>query len=435
MTEKRISGWFVLSAIFIIAVFGLFFTFTERKTWPEQKTELSATDMKLIPPSSTLWCEAIALYSDHPFVAYQVSRAPRINPKHLSRQKVGLQLKLGTSRSSNSVKLRYFLLPSSVMEIVACSSHPGAHLLVFKGEKDIDSCLESLMNKESDSSSANDSDESSEENDSFDYQDLYSLLSKPLESVRHWKSNRCSSLLIYHVVETSFLGELSLGCSASVALHPMKVNITSSDYYVIAVLNTNGKTTNNVGLQILLDRSRYVVHRSGQAFDMCSLSTACTIGLGFGSSDRALVWIPDEHNAGRSTFTIRSRCKPRLAVFAILSVFLPLMMFLLVAFVVRADREGIRRIYNRGSPSRNQRRRSEQRRFENPLLDDSVGSSCEALPSTSGGSHQIASGADELPPPYHTLYDPPPPYACLKIEKTEEAEKNASSGPASNSMQ
>lgn len=73
MGERRVSGWFILSAVFIVLVFGLFFTFTERKTWPEHKVELGPMDMRLVPPVSTLWCEAVALQSDHTFVAYHVS--------------------------------------------------------------------------------------------------------------------------------------------------------------------------------------------------------------------------------------------------------------------------------------------------------------------------------------------------------------------------
>lgn len=72
MGERRVSGWFVLSAVFLVLVFGLFFTFTERKTWPEHRVELGPMDMRLVPPVSTVWCEAVALYSDHSFVAYQV---------------------------------------------------------------------------------------------------------------------------------------------------------------------------------------------------------------------------------------------------------------------------------------------------------------------------------------------------------------------------
>ncbi|GBM84649.1 hypothetical protein AVEN_6828-1, partial [Araneus ventricosus] len=83
-------------------------------------------------------------------------------------------------------------------------------------------------------------------------------------------------------------------------------------------------------------------------------------GLSFASSDRALVWIPDEPNAGKSTFTVRSQCKPRLAVFAILSVFFPLIVFLGVAFVVRADRDRIMRIYScRGRLERERQERSD----------------------------------------------------------------------------
>ncbi|XP_055941840.1 uncharacterized protein LOC129971884 isoform X2 [Argiope bruennichi] len=399
MAERRISGWFVLSAVFIVAVFGLFFTFTERKTWPEQRTELSAADMRLVPPSSTLWCEAVALTSDHPFVAYQVSLPPLIEPKHLNKQRVNLNLKLNGGQSGNVMKLRYYLLPASIVEISACATHPGGRLLVFKGDKEVTSCLKQQCGEDSDES---DSDEDSSAD----------------SSKCSWssKTSRCSSLVSNSVISSSDVREeSSYMCDDVHDVRPVHVNITSADFYVIVILNTNRHRSNAIGLRIVLDRSRYTIHKSGHTFDMCSLSTACTIGLSFASSDRALVWIPDEPNAGRSTFTIRSQCKPRLAVFAILSVFFPLIVFLGVAFVVRADRDRIMRIYScRGRLERERQERSDSR-FVAPLLDDAVAGSGDFTHFHTREAPQTPT--DEQPPPYHTLYDPPPPYACVKEDE------------------
>ncbi|GFU25827.1 DUF4793 domain-containing protein [Nephila pilipes] len=406
MAERRISGWFVLSAVFIVAVFGLFFTFTERKTWPEQRTELSAADMRLVPPSSTLWCEAIALTSDHPFVAYQVSVPPLIEPKYLNKQRVNLNLKLNGGRSGNFMKLRYYLLPSSVVEISTCATQAGAHLLVFKGEEDVSECLQHLCKDDSDES---DSSEDSLEDDSED-----SFCSG---DSRKWNTKQCSSLISSHMIPSNEEAEeTTFTCDNFLSARPVKLNISSTDFYEIVVINTNRHKSNAIGLRISLDRSRYTVQKSGQTFDMCSLSTTCTIGLAFASSDRALVWIPDEPNAGRSTFVIRSQCKPRLAVFAILSVFFPLIVFLGVAFVVRADRERIMRIYScRGGMEREQERSDS--RFVAPLLDDLVTGSGDFTHFPVPETEQTQT--EELPPPYHTLYDPPPPYACVKDENSK----------------
>lgn len=123
--------------------------------------------------------------------------------------------------------------------------------------------------------------------------------------------------------------------------------------------------------------------------------------------------IPEEPNAGRSSFLVRSRCKPRLAVFAILSVFLPLLLFLAVAFVIRADRDVLAKLCHRTGDN-NRRRRSNGRRVIRPLLDDGNASSFDILPELPGRAEISAVQVDEMPPPYHTLYDPPPPYAVLK---------------------
>ncbi|XP_015912281.2 uncharacterized protein [Parasteatoda tepidariorum] len=395
MTSK-ISGWFVLSAVFIVAVFGLFFTFTERKTWPEHRIELSATDQRLIPPASTVWCEAIALTSDHPFVAYQVSQSPHVNANHLNKQKVSVSLKLGGGRSRNSFKLKYFLLTSSVLEIYSCASQEGARLLVFKGEHGVQEYLQKLSEQQ------NSDDSSMEEASSEEIQisNLDCSKNEYFSACRNMKRQKDSSLVSDYAVAVS--GEETM-CDV-VSQRPVKVNITADGFYVIVALNTNKEKTNHFGLQLLIDRSRYTIMKSGHSFDMCSLSTSCTIGLSFASDDGALVWIPEEPNAGRSSFTIRSRCKPRLAVFAILSVFLPLMFFVLVAFFVRADRERIRRIYSRQSSST-------LPAVAAPLLTMPFRTS-----STRTEPEATTTASEELPPPYHAVFDPPPPYSCLKPE-------------------
>ncbi|XP_054724846.1 uncharacterized protein LOC129235178 [Uloborus diversus] len=414
MSERRVSGWFVMSAVFLVAVFGLFFTFTERKTWPEQRVELTATDMRLAPPASTLWCEAVTLHSDHPFVAYQLSQGARINSKHLSHQRVNLQLKLGSTQRSNSLKLKYFLLSSSVIEIVPCSSVSGALLMIFQGEQGVPECLQSFSNQLISSNESVDSDEISSEEDDFEFVPLMQISER-------LKNKYCSSLLKHFPIRTSYMDGSHLSCSSSIEVSPVKINVSTSDSYVIAVLNTNRQVHNEINLQIFLERSKYTVQKTGQTFDMCSLSTTCTIGLGFGTSDRVLLWIPDEANAGRTSFTIRSRCKPRLAVFAILSVFLPLIVFLVVAFVVRADTDRIKNLYNCRSRNRNN---NQQRRVGVPLLREAPATPISGFDAPTNQRAddrglQSAIGDDELPPPYHTLYEPPPPYSGLKREATK----------------
>lgn len=135
-------------------------------------------------------------------------------------------------------------------------------------------------------------------------------------------------------------------------------------------------------------------------------------GLSFASGDRVLVAIPEEANAGLSSVVIRSRCKPRLAIFAVLSVFLPLLLFLAVAFVIRADRDIFGKLFRKRRDANN--RTTVSQRVAAPLLDDRTTSSFESLPSQLVPSGVAAVQIDDLPPPYHTLYDPPPPYACLK---------------------
>lgn len=122
--------------------------------------------------------------------------------------------------------------------------------------------------------------------------------------------------------------------------------------------------------------------------------------------------IPEEANAGRSTVVIRSRCKPRLAIFAVLSVFLPLLLFLAVAFVVRADRDIFGKFLRKRREPNN--RLTIRQRVVAPLLDDRTTSSFESLPSHEAPSGVASVQIDDMPPPYHTLYDPPPPYACVK---------------------
>lgn len=140
-------------------------------------------------------------------------------------------------------------------------------------------------------------------------------------------------------------------------------------------------------------------------------------GLSFASGDRVLVTVPEEANAGRSSIVIRSRCKPRLAIFAVLSVLLPLLLFLAVAFVVRADRDIFGKLFRKRRDENT--RLAIRQRVVAPLLDDRTASSFESL-----SSHEAPSGGvtsvqiDDLPPPYHTLYDPPPPYACVKNKQS-----------------
>jgi len=406
---SRISGWFVLSAVFIVAVFGLFFTFTERKTWPEHRIELSANDQRLIPPASTVWCEAVALYSDHPFVAYQVSQSPLVNPNHLKKQTVSVNLKLGRTRSRNSFKLKYFLLTSSILEVFACASEPGARLLVFKGEEGVHPYLEELTKMEN--SDSDESDDSSEEM-KVSKIDCSNAKNEIFTLCRNIKKR--PSLVSDTVVG---VGD-EVACDAS-EQRPVIVNITHDGFYVIAALNTNTRNVNHMRLQLVIDRSRYTVIKSGQSSDICSLSTTCTIGLSFASDDSALVWIPDEPNAGRISFTIRSRCKPRLAVFAILSVFLPLVFFVLVAFFVRADRDRIRRIYTRQIRSQMSEEVRINRRIAAPLLRDDIPVSEQPHHCPSVGEEPETDSAfaqEELPPAYHTLYDLPPPYTCVKLD-------------------
>lgn len=136
------------------------------------------------------------------------------------------------------------------------------------------------------------------------------------------------------------------------------------------------------------------------------------VGLSFASGDRVLVAIPEEANAGRSAVVIRSRCKPRLAIFAVLSVFLPLLLFLAVAFVVRADRDIFGKFFHKRRDANN--RLQIRQRVVAPLLDDRTASSFESLPSQEVPRGVASVQIDDMPPPYHTLYDPPPPYACVK---------------------
>ncbi|GBN60534.1 hypothetical protein AVEN_269241-1 [Araneus ventricosus] len=79
--------------------------------------------------------------------------------------------------------------------------------------------------------------------------------------------------------------ESSYMCDDVREVRPVHVNITMADFYVIVILNTNRHRSNAIGLRIVLDRSRYTIHKSGNTFDMCSLSTSCTIGefIGHGS--------------------------------------------------------------------------------------------------------------------------------------------------------
>lgn len=79
-------------------------------------------------------------------------------------------------------------------------------------------------------------------------------------------------------METSYIDEYSTECSPSIESHPVKINITSADYYVIVVWNTNRQVTNHVNLQVMLDRTRYTVRTSGQTLNICALSNSCTIG-------------------------------------------------------------------------------------------------------------------------------------------------------------
>ncbi|KAG8186320.1 hypothetical protein JTE90_005853 [Oedothorax gibbosus] len=406
-SERRVSGWFVLSAVFLVAVFGLFFTFTERKSWPEQRTELAAADMKLAPAASTLWCEAVALKSDHPFVAYQVSEAPSINPKHLNRQVINLKnLKLQGGGLRNSFKLKYYLLKSSVIEIYACATVPGARLLVFQGEKDLPSYLDYLLHsiKDSDSSESGSLNDSSEEEPSY----ANCNHSKAINSYTDWSTTKCQSLVSNTEIPVDEGENVASSCEGFLDLRRVRVNITSTDFYVISVVGTDHhRATNSIGMRIIIDRSNYSFHKSGLTFDMCSLSTDCTIGLPFGSSDRALILIPDETDAGRKTYVVRSQCKPRLAVFAILSVFFPLVIFIAVAFVVRADRERIMQRMHRGT--RTTRTPEEGcRTVAAPLLDTAASGACTVA--------RCEDAVDELPPPYHSLYEAPPPYACVKQE-------------------
>lgn len=74
------------------------------------------------------------------------------------------------------------------------------------------------------------------------------------------------------------MDDYDLDCSPSTELHPIKVNITSADYYAIVVWNANQHVSSHVNLQVILDRTRYPVHTSGQTLDICSLSNSCTIG-------------------------------------------------------------------------------------------------------------------------------------------------------------
>lgn len=136
-------------------------------------------------------------------------------------------------------------------------------------------------------------------------------------------------------------------------------------------------------------------------------------GLDFASGNRVLVTMPEEPNSGRSSFIVRSRCKPRLAVFAILSVFLPLLLFLAVAFVVRADREAF---FGKLCCRKENTRPSQRVRpiFVEPYLDNQNTDSLESFPIP---EEERFEQHDEMPPPYHTLYDSPPPYACLEQEK------------------
>lgn len=63
----------------------------------------------------------------------QVNHSGQIQPFRLASQIVRfVRKKFGRSWSTNFEDHKYFLLPSSVMEIVACSSSPGMKLLIFK---------------------------------------------------------------------------------------------------------------------------------------------------------------------------------------------------------------------------------------------------------------------------------------------------------------
>lgn len=410
------SGWFVLSAVFVVLTFGLFFTFTERKSWPERRMELGPADMRLAPPVSTIWCEAVALHSDHSFVAYQVNHATRINSKRLSLQRVNLAVKLGSSWTTNFVKLKYFLLPSSVVEIVACSRHSGVKLMVFKGDLDVQSCLQSLVVRQESKSSVYDSDEDSSEEDEIDDMGFdYHSEDSADGDVAYRKF--CSTLIAYHSLDVSYMDAMT--CNPRTEVSPVKVNVTSADSYVIVAWNTNRGVTNHVDVQVMLDRTRYTVHhKSGHTFDLCSLATSCTIGLGFATGDRVLVSIPEEPNSGRSSFVVRTRCKPRLAVFAVLSVLLPLLLFLAVAFVVRADREKFGRLWCKRQDTSNNRQQSNRPRIVAPLLDDR---NVESFDECERAENTLVQ-ADELPPPYHTLYDPPPSYSCVKESENKNSQ-------------
>ena len=133
-----------------------------------------------------------------------------------------------------------------------------------------------------------------------------------------------------------------------------------------------------------------------------------------------LVTVPEDPDAGRrtavirsrSTAVIRSRCKPRLAVFAVLSVFLPLLLFLTVAFVIRADRQIFSKFFRKRRDANP--RLPSSRRVVAPLLDDRTASSFESIPSREVQIGVASVQIDDMPPPYHTLYEPPPPYACVK---------------------
>lgn len=122
--------------------------------------------------------------------------------------------------------------------------------------------------------------------------------------------------------------------------------------------------------------------------------------------------MPEEPNAGRRNFVVRTRCKPRLAVFAFLSVILPFLLFLAVSYVVRTDRDSVESFFckiRRSSASRH----SSRQRIVAPLLDDHSAGSVESFPRVDR-TETAAVQIEDMPPPYHSLYDPPPPYACVK---------------------
>lgn len=275
---------------------------------PETKLEVSSTDMRLLDSVSGLWCQGQELVSTHKFNVYRFindHEQQNHTKTRIEIDNVLVKLHIGPRKHQY---LRYFLLSGSSVSVSAVSdrasqlSMANGTVNVVKGKEEMGRCL-----KELDDYVTHNGTSSEEEDDIL-----------PI-SQRRYKYLRWA-------VRTRFI-------TARQGRSMTEVNVLEDDHYYILIVNDSSDQDISVTLRVSLTRIRFSVDDNDI---VCNRVKHCLYHIGFGTEGRIVLDIPREPDAGRSTFIVRSVCRPRVFFYALLFILIPIIMLLVTGFIIKA---------------------------------------------------------------------------------------------------